>query len=48
MDPRSLTVRPSAWLDSYKSHHSALLASDPEFRHWLDTKYKPIAGGWQY
>lgn len=22
--------------------------SDPEFAKWLQTKYKPIAGGWMY
>jgi len=21
---------------------------DKDFIHWLQTKYKPIAGGWQY
>lgn len=36
------------WLASYKDASRDLLRSDPEFAHWLDTEYVPIAGGWQY
>lgn len=48
MDPRYLRSGLADWLDSYRAQNRALLEADPEFRHWLETEYKPIAGGWQY
>ena len=36
------------WLSAYKAANADRLSSDPEFAHWLDTEYVPIAGGWQY
>jgi hypothetical protein len=36
------------WVEGYKAANTALLASDPEFRRWLEEEYVPIGGGWQY
>jgi|GEM_PF-6540925 len=41
-------VSADRWLASYKDASRDLLLSDPEFAHWLDQDYVPIAGGWQY
>jgi hypothetical protein len=36
------------WLADYKATNAQLIESDPAFAEWLETGYKPIAGGWQY
>lgn len=36
------------WLEVYKAGHRELLEADPEFANWLETEYRPLAGGWQY
>lgn len=36
------------WLSAYKAANADRLRREPEFAHWLDTEFVPIAGGWQY
>jgi hypothetical protein len=36
------------WLESYRAANAELLKHEPDFAHWLQTEYIPIAGGWQY
>ena len=37
-----------SWLESYKRENADLLRRNPEFARWLESGYRPIAGGWQY
>jgi hypothetical protein len=36
------------WLKSYQEANRELLGRDPEFARWLEERYVPLAGGWQY
>ncbi len=36
------------WLEAYKRENADLLQRNPEFERWLESDYRPIAGGWQY
>jgi hypothetical protein len=48
MNAQSPEMLVARWLASYKDANRDLLINDPEFAHWLDEEYVPIAGGWQY
>jgi hypothetical protein len=36
------------WITDYKERHREVLQQKPEFAHWLEEEYVPLAGGWQY
>lgn len=38
----------SDFLPAYRQANRDLLDAEPEFAAWLETEYRPIAGGWQY
>lgn len=44
----TIPVQRESMVDAYKRSHQELLASNPEFREWLEREYVPITGGWQY
>jgi hypothetical protein len=47
-NPMTGTSRLKKAIDDYKSANQALLSSNPDFANWLENRYVPIAGGWQY
>jgi hypothetical protein len=52
MSRRPLVIAPGelfeGWLESYKAKHSDLLRDDPDFARWLEERYVPLAGAWEY
>ena len=48
MPTKSLMNGDGDWLSAYKKANADRLRREPDFAHWLDTEFVPIAGGWQY
>lgn len=48
MSGNDRSIDTEQWLSDYKKQNASLIAGDDAFARWLESDYKPIAGGWQY